>query len=281
MKGEAVVLNRKGKLRALYELDIEFSFSGKIDNNTKDINGKIQMPYIGEEHTEGDFEIKFCVDDSDANEILRKSSIHSSIRSKMIKFLDELKAGANCNQPSNIQQQTTQQTTQKSTTNAQPKINIAKQILQQPVIQETVKKQTFGEIQTSEEYKMPPNELFECFMDPRRVQAYTQASAQISREKDGKFSLMNGSITGFNVEKPTESKIHQKWRFSDWPDNQYSDLVIEIQKNSDTGRTICSLKQTNIPLKNKNGDDVIPKVQAFMFGNLKRIRVMFDGTLLF
>lgn len=45
-----------------------------------------------------------------------------------------------------------------------------------------------------------PDALWETLMDTGRVCAFTGASAQISREKGGKFSMFGGSVEGEQID---------------------------------------------------------------------------------
>ncbi len=55
-------------------------------------------------------------------------------------------------------------------------------------------------------------------MDPRRVEAYTQSSAQIESKEGGKFALFGGNVTGEFVQLVPNERIVQKWRTSTWPE---------------------------------------------------------------
>ncbi len=63
-----------------------------------------------------------------------------------------------------------------------------------------------------------PSDIYEALMDPRRVEAYTQSSAQIESKEGGKFALFGGNVTGEFVQLVPNERIVQKWRTSTWPE---------------------------------------------------------------
>lgn len=63
-----------------------------------------------------------------------------------------------------------------------------------------------------------PSDIYEALMDPRRVEAYTQSSAQMETKEGGKFALFGGNVTGEFVQLVPNERIVQKWRTSTWPE---------------------------------------------------------------
>lgn len=60
--------------------------------------------------------------------------------------------------------------------------------------------------------------------------------------------LFNGSVHGENVEIISGKKIVQKWRFKDWKEGHFSELIIEL---SGEGKTKLKLTQKNVPENEK------------------------------
>jgi len=94
-------------------------------------------------------------------------------------------------------------------------------------------------------FEAPASELFECFLDQRRISAFTQSESQITPEVGGNFSLFSGQIVGQIVELNRPSKLVKKWRFKDWPEDHYSTVTLSLEQTNQG--TQLTLKQTGVP----------------------------------
>ena len=108
-------------------------------------------------------------------------------------------------------------------------------------------------IELREEFYCRPSDLFECYMDPNRVRAYTGSDAKIVPKVGESFSLFNGSIEGKQIEIVQNERIVQDWRSSSWPAGVFSRVVITFSSPSE-GKTIMQLKQTGIPEEDNYGN---------------------------
>eukprot|EP00462_Mataza_sp_D1_P018041 CAMPEP_0175137980 /NCGR_PEP_ID=MMETSP0087-20121206/10098_1 /TAXON_ID=136419 /ORGANISM="Unknown Unknown, Strain D1" /LENGTH=214 /DNA_ID=CAMNT_0016420839 /DNA_START=9 /DNA_END=650 /DNA_ORIENTATION=- len=112
-----------------------------------------------------------------------------------------------------------------------------------------------GEVHSIEQangFRCQPEQMFRALTDANMVKGYTQAETQIDCKVGGRFSLFGGTTTGEFVALESPNKIVQKWRFKDWPDNHFSDVVITLEASNET-TCIVKLTQTNIPDVNKFG----------------------------
>merc|ERR1712130_988028 len=88
------------------------------------------------------------------------------------------------------------------------------------------KKEKGATVDLVEGFQATPQLLYEAFTDPRMIQAFTRAPAEVDLKVGGKFQLFGGSIEGEWTELVPHSKICQKWRFKDWEEGVYS--IVEI-----------------------------------------------------
>ena len=95
------------------------------------------------------------------------------------------------------------------------------------------------------EFNASTHDVYELLMDEKKHAEFTNASANISREIGGKFSVWGDYATGKNVELIPDKKIVQTWRASDWPENAISTVTFEL--NDKDG--LCELRfyQTGVP----------------------------------
>ena len=110
------------------------------------------------------------------------------------------------------------------------------------------------------------HDVFEALMDPQKVQQWTRAKAQISKQPGSPFVLFEGAISGEVVSVVQDKKIEQKWRLKDWPQGlllfpthrlllpteltlppvgHYSHVIMELEQGSNSTEIV--LEQTDVP----------------------------------
>jgi activator of HSP90 ATPase len=69
------------------------------------------------------------------------------------------------------------------------------------------------------EFNTSADQLYQCFVDPQRVAAFTRGAPSVFEPKEGgKFVLFDGNVEGtFKVLEPNK-KIVQDWRLKAWPE---------------------------------------------------------------
>ena len=67
-------------------------------------------------------------------------------------------------------------------------------------------------------------------MDEKKHAQFTGAKVKISRKTGGKFDIWEGAITGENLELVPDKKIVQSWRYSDWPEGQFSTVTFSLEE---------------------------------------------------
>eukprot|EP00850_Spirogloea_muscicola_P020928 SM000231S07475 [mRNA] locus=s231:58602:60797:+ [translate_table: standard] len=119
-------------------------------------------------------------------------------------------------------------------------------------------------------------DIYDVLLDERRWMAFTQSTAKIDRKAGGTFSLFDGSVTGVNQRLEQNKLLMQKWRFSNWPDGQYSTVCMTFDE-IEPGVTIVKLSQTNIPEEDRFGNSNVLEVTERGWRDLifHRIRAVF------
>lgn len=67
-----------------------------------------------------------------------------------------------------------------------------------------------------------PQDIYECFTQAGKIQAFTQSPAQAQPEVGGSFSMFGGSVQGVYKELVPFSRLRLDWRFGNWPDDASS-----------------------------------------------------------
>jgi len=89
------------------------------------------------------------------------------------------------------------------------------------------------------------------------MSSYTRVPAVIDAKVGGKFKLFDGSIEGEFTELKPYSKIVEKWRFKEWPEDHYSIVQIDLTAPTDSTCRL-SLHQTGVPLRDRYGNGDVP-----------------------
>ena len=106
-------------------------------------------------------------------------------------------------------------------------------------------------IQQSVRFPVPPEALFEMFMDSKKHSAATGAPARISRRAGGKFTAFGGQLHGKNLAVVPNKMIVQSWRGPWRAQDLDSILVITFEKVA--GGTQVNLVHSNVPEHDHKG----------------------------
>lgn len=102
-----------------------------------------------------------------------------------------------------------------------------------------------SDIEQTVEFNTSTHEIYELLMYEKKHTEFTGASANISREVGGEFSVWGGYATGKNVELIPDEKIVQTWRASDWPESEMSKVTFELRDKD--GRCELNFSQSGVP----------------------------------
>jgi activator of HSP90 ATPase len=193
--GEATIYNRKGKLKTFYEIDVTMEWTGTMSDSEKVIGkvekGVITIPTMTDDQSLDDLVVKFenikDLNDSGMRvyRLAEKSGV-SIIKDKISLILTELRNGGKF------------ASSNPSSTDVSP-IIVKKDVFKY-IPSNVSNSKSFVDIQLKHNFAAPPSEVFECFVDVNRIQAYTRSGAKMSRKEGESFVLYNGSVTGSIVE---------------------------------------------------------------------------------
>ncbi|OGY79404.1 MAG: hypothetical protein A3B74_01015 [Candidatus Kerfeldbacteria bacterium RIFCSPHIGHO2_02_FULL_42_14] len=90
-----------------------------------------------------------------------------------------------------------------------------------------------------------PHEVYEALMKSALHSQFTRSTARISAKVGGKISAYDGYIEGKNLELLSDKKIVQRWRASDWDEEDSSVATFTLQKIKSGTKIIFT--QTDVP----------------------------------
>lgn len=275
--GEAIVNNRKGKTIVAYELDLALTWSGTLGEGTK-VKGEILVPYISEENHDEDPEVTVTVSaeagtDAKAAEVARGLVVDHGrpvVHRALATFVRELRAGGPVAKDGSAGEQAAPAAPAPAPA-APASTSAAAEA--KPAAQQ---KRDRRRIELRESFYASASDIYDCFTNGARMQAYTQSPAQVDAREGGAFSLFGGSVQGSFRELQPGSRIVMNWRFSNWADGDSSLVTIEITE-PEKGNTHVHLVQTGIPEADRFGHhDVVGLAQAGWANQIfHRIRQVF------
>lgn len=105
-------------------------------------------------------------------------------------------------------------------------------------------------VRDDQEFRTTAEELYETFVDPQRLAAFTRAPLKVfeGAKKGGKFELFDGNVSGEYLELEKPKKIVQSWRLNQWPAGHYSKLNIEFDQNDIDHVTVMRVTWEGVPV---------------------------------
>ena len=101
-------------------------------------------------------------------------------------------------------------------------------------------------IQQTARFTVPPEVLFNTYLDSKKHSAATNSKASISRRVSGKFSAFHGMLQGRTLAIAPRRMIVQAWRSSDWNQAELDSILILTFSKIRGGGQI-DLVHANIP----------------------------------
>lgn len=253
--GEASASNRKAKLIFFYEWDIKLKWKGTLKDCETELEGTVSLPNLSDENGVEDVNIEISVNKATPeSNILRevvKSKGVPAIRQKISDYIQALKdefsqgmilpAKDQSGSPVNAKEVKKKLPANPSPLKKQDNGVGANQLqnLNLGVKIDTCK------LEMSEEFKCEAPLLYMVFTEVERLQAFTQAQATMKAEAGGRFTMLDGNISGEFVSLEPHTRIVMKWRFKSWPEGHYSLVTLRFNQKSDCTELI--LTQKGIP----------------------------------
>lgn len=271
--GEASVSNRKGKVIYFFEWKIVLKWVGKTSMSNDNLTGTITIENVSEENTADEVDIET----KQNKQTKEHGKLHQIVKAQMVpQCRDIIKAyimylqtefGKKVILPTDKQQDINSVPVKAKPT----EVNSIKKQMEEGCIIESkaTKTEDVGtkmvDIDLKDTFKCTMMDLYECFINPGKMNAYFQGSAQVDPRESGSFSLLGGAISGTFLELYPPKTILMQWRFKDWPKDVYSSVKLTF---TDTGSsTDLELHQEGVPQSFK--EQIKEGWQKYYFNSIK------------
>eukprot|EP00761_Pharyngomonas_kirbyi_P005774 gb/GECH01005780.1/.p1 GENE.gb/GECH01005780.1/~~gb/GECH01005780.1/.p1 ORF type:complete len:354 (+),score=107.90 gb/GECH01005780.1/:1-1062(+) len=280
VSGEAYWNNRKGKVFAIYELDIKLDWEGNMQIGDEEVsaNGQVHMPYISVENDYDDFEMKITLSGSETqNNRKIKDKMHKNarpeIRKRMVSFLENLNNCSVWKLPKHETKKKEDSAIKQAAEEAKKEVVKDSKIEEKSSEPSSVETET---IQLKEKFKARPGDIFECMLDEKRVSGFTSSKCTVDPQVGGEYTLFDGMISGKYTKIESPKKMKMTFRAKDWPQNHVSDVDITLVED-EPGDTTLHLTQKNVPVNDAQGaSGVISRTeQGWRENYFMRMKVVF------
>lgn len=244
-EGDVDLNQRKGKIITLFDLKITLTWTGTAGDLTA--KGKIDIPEVAHDTEFDEYVFDITVEEENREKAVIKDTVRkdltAALRKKLAAFskalidahakdiqYDQAAAGRNSPVPAEKAKPAPTSTTSTTKTAA----NGVGKKMNTTTLTETV------------ELLASVHDIYETFLDPGRVQAWTRAGVQVSRNLGSDFSLFDGNVTGKILNLEYDKQIVQSWRLKSWPEGHYSTVTLTLSQNSDS--TSVHMKQEGVPV---------------------------------
>jgi len=194
--GDVDVNQRKGKVFAIYDIDCDFAIKGKV--NDIDIKGKINIPEIAHDTEDDEYVFDITIENENSEkrpikDLIRKKLV-PSIKSKLANFQGDL-IKANTGDVYIPPEKMTGHPTNTTTNVVLDKKQVEKK---EPKQKEIVSLGSWNKsITVKDEFFTSAHDLYDIFLNPDKVRAWTRSGASIIEPKEnGKFEFW-GNVSGY------------------------------------------------------------------------------------
>lgn len=249
VEGDCDVSQRKGKVVTIFDVLVKLEYSGKNADGVE-ANGTIVVPEVAHDTEENEyvFEISNYADTKDKQVI--RDLVRTHITPQLRKAFARLSPDLVEHHAKDIQHVPATDPAKKvatTTTSSSPTQTAAAS--SKPAEPPHSKGRVLNTVTVSETYEFntSADQLYQTFVDPQRVTAFTRTPPREFEPKEGgKFNLFGGNVEGAFKTLEQDKKIVQEWRLGSWPKDHYSTMNLVFDQGTDS--TNLRVTWTGVPV---------------------------------
>ncbi|KAJ2400185.1 Co-chaperone [Coemansia sp. RSA 2559] len=260
IEGDVDLNIRKGKLIAIYDVEIKLSWSASKKRDSGDeeadtLSGKITIPEVA--HDTDDYTYDITANNSSSDKLPLKDFVRKKLTPEITKkfegFTDVLKTenGSDMYIAEKEDAKGDAGAVNPELAKAFKDGKRAETGSGDMSVAKTATA-TFGTVKIDQtvELKCSADDLFAILTDQQRVSVWTRAPAEIQPKEGTQFKLFGGHIEGKITKVEPGKLIEQTWRVGSWPADHYSNVKFELEQLASSTR--LSMKQTNVPFNEED-----------------------------
>jgi activator of HSP90 ATPase len=251
MDGDVDVSQRKGKVITIFDVKLVIEYTGSAPE-AEEVSGTITVPEIARDTGEDEYVFEVGI----FSESKEKQPVKDLARSKLVpqlrKEFQKLAPALIASHGKDIQHAAGVDPSSGFTAPKYHPTAAPASKAEQPVSSQT---KTGSVVNTTtvtdnEEFRTTADELYQTFVDPGRLAAFTRAPPKVfeGAHKGGKFELFGGNVSGEYLELEPGKKVTQKWRLNQWPAGHFSTLRIEFDQNDVDHVTVMRVTWDGVPV---------------------------------
>ena len=263
IEGEAVANNRKGKLIFFYEWVLKLKWKGRLNGNSDEAEGNIEIPNLSEENEPGEIDVNVNVkEDDDVGSVLKELMRNKGtdvIREKIAIYIKDLRDdfAKDLIKPTKLNTEGGINSFSSEGSKKIPlEVNATHLNKSKPDVNGSLtpsadanKKSVgsdFCNLELKETMKCTPFEFYGVLTTPELVKAFSNdGSAVVDAKVDGNFVMFSGNVVGTFTHLEPNKCIKQRWRNKQWPEGHYSVVTIDLEDKGDC--TDVTITQTGVP----------------------------------
>ncbi|KAJ2768139.1 Co-chaperone, partial [Coemansia linderi] len=241
---------RKGRLIAIYDVEIKLSWTAARGGSEEALTGTITIPEVAHDTDSYVYDISASKSTKDALPLkdFVRQKLTPEIGKKFEVFTEDLKQanGTDMYIPGNGPN---------GAPASAPAASAPRQersVVESDVGVVKTANTTFSTvgITQSAEFVCSASDLYATLTDPSRVAIWTRAPVDGKPAEGETFKLFSGHIEGKYTKLVPGKAIEQTWRVATWPAGHYSTVKMQLEQLSSS--TKLSLKQTGVPFNEED-----------------------------
>ncbi|RMZ91638.1 hypothetical protein DV736_g1135, partial [Chaetothyriales sp. CBS 134916] len=278
LDGDVEVSQRKGKVISIFDVALNIEYEGKNKEGV-DVSGSIRVPECAYDTGEQEYVFEIDIYSETAEKQPVKELVRSKIVPQLRKALVKLGPALIEEHGKDLQHAPDSNPSSGFATPTWHPQRERTPISSAAITTTTTAKSSVNTttVTATDEFRTTAEELYQTFTDPQRLAAFTRAPPKVfeGAKPGAKFAIFDGNVTGQFVTLDPPTKIVQKWRLAQWPNDHYSKQEIVFDQNDVDRVTNMRVTWTGVPVgqeevvqRNWEGYYVRSIKQTFGFGTI-------------
>lgn len=235
LEGDVDVCQRKGKVISLFDVNMEYSFEGKVGD--VEATGRIKIPEVAYDTQEDEYQFTISIN-NESNEL---EPLKSLVRQKLVPQLRIILSNFSHDLIATHGKQIQHEEAVKPAERLEHVSSSQSDSHVKGTSTYNVVRLTLNPAFTAS-----AEQLYNALTDPQLVEIWTRSRPELSREVGSSYSLFGGNITGKIQTLEPNKRIVVTWRLKSWKPEHYATINFSFQQRSTD--TVMNVEWDGIPV---------------------------------